>query len=178
MDDHSLLKLEMDLGISRVSFPATYTLSPQEMGVLKALAESRGTHKADWGQRFVPSTNKNSNIEVSVRSHTVGLIGEYVSAKLVKGYFDFMPSFLGDHDRSDIIVGRRGARIAVKTTVYSPPHLKLTDLKEIEDCTHISLCLYQEPKLTVQWVRPKEWFLSNYHMKDYGYGTRYSWTGD
>jgi len=153
-------------------FPFRYQLSAQEISTLKWLAYARGAHKESWGPRFTKATDMTPDEVVSCKSHYMGLAGEYVTAKLTGGFFDPMPTFLGDNDRADIRVGKTG-KIACKTTKYNPPHLKLTSMKEVEDASHISLCLFQEPTVTVYWIRSKDYFMNNFYTHDYGYGTRY-----
>jgi len=160
------------MDFNNLKFPFRYQLSAQEIRTLKWLAYARGAHKASWGPRFTKATDMTPDEVVSCKSHYMGLAGEYVTAKLTGGFFDPMPTFLGDEDRADIRVGK-ASKIACKTTKYNPPHLKLTSMKEVEDASHISLCLFQEPIVTVYWIRSKDYFMNNFYTHDYGYGTRY-----
>jgi hypothetical protein len=163
----------MSLGIDNVKFPAKLSLTEKELSTMYMLAEQRGAHKSEWGQRFVPSTNTDSNTQVSVNAHFMGLCGEYAVARMTKGFFDPMPRFLGDQDKSDITVGRRGARIAVKTTQYREPILKLTNMKEISDASHLALCLFESPNIWVYWIKEKHHFINEHYKRDFGYGTRF-----
>lgn len=160
------------MDFNNLKFPFRYQLSAQEISTLKWLAYARGAHKASWGPRFTKATDMTPDEVVSCKSHYMGLAGEYVTAKLTGGFFDPMPTFLGDNDRADIRVGKT-SKIACKTTKYNPPHLKLTSMKEVEDASHISLCLFQEPTVTVYWIRSKDYFMNNFYTHDYGYGKRY-----
>lgn len=163
----------MSLGIDNVKFPAKLELTEKELNTIQYLAQQRGAHKAEWGQRFVPATNNDSNTQVSVNAHFMGLCGEYAVARMTKGFFDPMPRYLGDQDKSDITVGRQGARIAVKTTRYREPILKLTSMKEITDATHLALCLFESPNVFVYWIKEKSQFLSHHYRRNFGYGTRF-----
>ena len=156
-----------------IKFPYRYQLSTKEVSTLKWLAYARGAHKASWGPRFTKATDMTSDEVVSCKSHYMGLAGEYVTSKITGGFFDPMPTFLGDKDKADIRVGNDGIKIACKTTKYDPPHLKLTSMKEVADASHIALCLFQDPIVTVHWIKSKEYFMGNYYTHDYGYGTRY-----
>ena len=155
------------------SLPYKRTFTKREIATMKWLATARGAHKANWGERFVKSTDLTPADIVSARSHYQGMCGEYMVAEMTGGFFDPLPRFLGDKDKSDIIVGGSGMKIAVKTAQHNPPHFKLTKMKEIEDATHLALCLYKEPEGQVIWIKEKQEFLENYFVKSYGYGLRY-----
>ena len=53
---------------------------------------------------------------VSCKSHYMGLAGEYTS-KITGGFFDPMPTFLGDKDKADIRVGNEGIKIAADNSM-------------------------------------------------------------
>ena len=119
--------------------------------------------------------NNGSDYDKSFEGHYMGIAGEFAVARHLNGYFDVMPKPKGDKHSADIIIGVDGKlRVSVKTTKYSPPILKLNGLHEIKDATHLALCHYQEPKLTIHWVKSKSNFLNNMYKKDFGYGERLS----
>lgn len=148
----------------------TFKFDKEEIKALKSMAYWRAKDKVNIMSDF-PRTLGDS--DATFEAHYLGVVGEFAVAKQLNGFFDCMPKIRGDKHKSDVIVGSDGKiRISVKTTKYSPPILKVNHMKEIQDCTHLALCHYAEPELTIYWVKSKEFFLKNKFSKDFGYGPR------
>ena len=147
-----------------------FTLSRDEINCLKNIAHWRCKGKVN----IVTDFNRTlGDYDGTFEAHFLGVVGEYIVSKHLNGFFDFMPSIIGDKHKADIIVGIHGdVRIAVKTTKYDPPILKVNHMQEIEDCTHLALCHYKEPKATIHWVKSKNYFLKHKFKQDFGYGER------
>ncbi len=148
-------------------------LSKQEIDTLKILATWRANGKTNLASAnlWSPGSDKKSK---SLEGHYLGVVGEYVVAKLTNGFFDPIPRMAGDKHSADIVSGfdQSAVRISVKTTRYDPPIFKLNGLHEIKDATHCCLCLYKEPTVTVYWIVSKSKFLDKMYRQDFGYGER------
>jgi hypothetical protein len=149
--------------------------SKTEVESLKVLATWRCKGKTHLKTKSLMCSGRKdgSDYDKSFEGHYMGISGEFAVARYLNGYFDIMPKPKGDKHSADITIGfDKKLRISVKTTKYSPPILKLNGLHEIEDATHLALCHYEEPKLTIHWVKSKKKFLDNMYKKDFGYGQR------
>lgn len=150
-------------------------LNNSEIKALQELASWRCEGKTHLKTKSLMCSGRKdgSDYDKSFEGHYMGIVGEFAVARELNGYFDVMPKPKGDKHSADIIVGKDGSiRISVKTTKYSPPILKLNSLNEIKDATHIALCHYNEPKITIHWVKSKDKFMKNMYKKDFGYGER------
>lgn len=151
-------------------------LNNSEIKALQELASWRCEGKTHLKTKSLMCSGRNggSDYDKSFEGHYMGIVGEFAVARELNGYFDVMPKPKGDKHSADIVIGVDGKmRISVKTTKYAPPILKLNSLNEIKDASHISLCHFKEPKLTIYWVKTKEKFMKNMYKKDFGYGERF-----
>ena len=149
-------------------------LTDSEIGALKKMAAWRAKGKTNISSANLWSKGT-SKERKNLEGHYLGVVGEFVVARLVNGFFDPMPRVTGDGHSADIVSGlsNNSLRISVKTTRYPPPIFKLNTLNEIDDATHCASCLFEEPILTVHWIKTKEDFLENYYIHDFGYGKRF-----
>lgn len=142
-------------------------LSPEEMKCLRIMAEwrSRGKEKLKSASGMA---------KTSLEGHLIGIAGEFAVAKEMGGFFDPMPHMQGDRHAADVIVGFRSRmRIAVKTTKYNPPIFKINSLREIQDATHVALCMYQLGNvIEMHWILSVDRFMNEAYEKDFGYGIR------
>ena len=147
-----------------------------ELNSLKEMAHWRSDHKVKGNyktQNIYMTTGKN-DFQNSFLGHYLGVVGEYGVASVTNGFFDPLPKMKGDKHAPDVIVGFAGeAKIAVKTTKYAPPIFKFKNLEQLGDCTHFAMCCFQEPKLTIAWIRRKEDFLQRIYERDFGRGRTY-----
>lgn len=150
-------------------------LNNLEITTLKKLASWRCEGKTHLKTKSLMCSGRKdgSDYDKSFEGHYMGVAGEFAVARYFNGYFDVMPRPEGDKHSSDIVVGRNGdIRISVKTTKYNPPILKLNSTNEILDCTHLALCHFNEPNITIHWVISKNKFMKNMYRKNFGYGER------
>ena len=146
-----------------------------EIEALKTLASWRCEGKTHLKTEALMCAGKEgaTDYDKSFEGHYLGVAGEFAVARHLNGFFDMMPKPKGDKHNADIIVGLNGKlRVSVKTTKYSPPILKLNSLKEIDDASHLALCHYAEPTLSIFWVKSKKNFLNKMYKRDFGYGER------
>lgn len=154
----------------------TFEYNEMEINALKQMAHMRSDFK-------VRSNFRESNIskkfdgnyhQRSSTAHYMGVAGEYAVAQAVNGFFDPMPKMYGDKNDPDVIVGFSGEiKIAVKTTKYSPPIFKISDLDLVKKATHMALCCFQEPKINIAWIMEKEDFMKRVYRRNFGYGNHY-----
>jgi hypothetical protein len=152
-----------------------FILSNQEIKSLQTLTAWRCRGKTHLKTKSLMCSGRKdgSDYDKSFEGHYMGIAGEFVVARYLNGYFDVMPRPKGDKHSADVVSGVDGKlRVSVKTTKYSPPILKLNSLDEIKDATHIALCHFNEPNVTIHWIKSKNNFLKNMYKKDFGYGER------
>lgn len=123
----------------------------------------------DKGKQNLKSTVRMAS--TTYEGHLMGICGEYAVGKLMGGFFDPMLRKAGDKHSADIIVGK-DLRVAVKTTKYSPPIFKISKYREINDATHVALCLYLVDAIEVHWIMPVESFKKGAYTRDFGWGNR------
>lgn len=79
----------------------------------------------------------------------------------------------GDRHAPDVVVGRIG--IEVKSSKYSPPHLKFNNMGEFPRTSHIAVVVHVDVHRRVAtlwgWVDRRK-FVEEATVKDYGYGDR------
>lgn len=152
-----------------------FYLTNQEIESLKILTTWRCRGKTHLKTKSLMCSGRKdgSDYDKSFEGHYMGIAGEFVVARHLNGYFDVMPKPKGDKHSADVVTGIDGKlRISVKTTKYAPPILKLNSLNEIKDATHVALCHFQEPKVTIHWIKSKKNFINNMYEQDFGYGKR------
>jgi len=152
-----------------------FILNDEEIFALKELTAWRCKGKTHLKTKSLMCSGRNngSDYDKSFEGHYMGIAGEFIVARHLNGYFDVMPKPKGDKHSADVIIGTEGKlRVSVKTTKYSPPILKLNGLYEIKDASHLALCHFDEPKVTIHWIKSKKNFLNNMYKRDFGYGQR------
>lgn len=142
-----------------------------EVKSLRIMAKWRSDYKTGMASANLWSGNSDDADDRNFAGHYLGVTGEYAVAKYTQGFFDPMPLIVGDKHRADILMSHMG-RIAVKTTKWAPPIFKITSKAEITDATHVALCLYKEPMVTIAWIIETEEFLERAYTRDFGYGQR------
>ena len=154
----------------------------KEIEFLKAMASYRANGKVNLASSNLWASGIDKELK-NLEGHYLGVAGEEAVSRLINGRVDFMPRTVGDKHKADIVAGIKGeARVSVKTTKYgskgNPPYFKANSLDELKDCTHVSLCHYNEPTLTICWIKTKKDFIDNMFQKDFGFGKRYCLDGD
>jgi len=149
----------------------TRHLDEEEMRVLRKHAQDRCALKSTddmWTTGANPA-------EQNFNAHFMGVISEYITALEFDGEIDdTIYGSKGDNDKPDVIAGD-GTAIAVKSTQYWPPILKVTLPKEIRKADDIVLCHVDIENCngTIIGKMSTDDFWKNCYTYDFGYGKRF-----
>ena len=153
-----------------------FSFNSMEVEALKKMGHFRSDFKvkANYSDKNMVIGRGNDYFNRSFGIHYMGVAGEYAVASAVNGFFDPMPKKYGDKNAPDVLVGiNKEIKIAVKTTKYNPPIFKMYNLELVENCTHMALCCYKEPKLEIAWIKERNEFMEEIYERDFGYGNHF-----
>ena len=154
-----------------MNYPIEYVLTDMDVRILRGLAKLKSGSFEDKAHSPKAKlwSKGNTDEEKNFRGHYLGVVGEYVFAKMKGGFFDPVPKKYGDKNLPDVIVGTAG--IAVKTTPYYPPIFKIMDTDQIVKSKYIALCYFDgDRKVILTGHVSVDEFMEKHYKRDFGYG--------